>query len=135
MKKDNSSGLGLALLRICASALMMTHGFGKLQMLLNGGEIEFADPIGVGAKFSLILAVIGEFVAPVFVILGFKTRWAVIPTIITMIVAAFVIHASDPIGRKEMALLYLVVFATIALTGAGKFSLDGAMQKKSPYAG
>ncbi|RNL80679.1 DoxX family protein [Sinomicrobium pectinilyticum] len=134
MKKDNSFGLGLALLRICASALMMTHGFGKLQMLLNGGEIEFADPVGVGAKTSLILAVIGEFIAPIFVIIGFKTRWAALPTIITMMVAAFVIHGSDPLAKKEMALLYLVIFTTIALTGPGKFSIDGALGKKSPYA-
>ncbi|MGS2763231.1 DoxX family protein [Sinomicrobium sp. M5D2P9] len=134
MKKDNSSGLGLALLRICASALIMTHGFGKLQMLLNGGEIEFPDPVGVGAKTSLILAVIGEFIAPILVIIGFKTRWATIPTVITMIVAAFVVHGSDPLAKREMALLYLVIFVAIGLLGPGKFSIDGALGKKSPYA-
>lgn len=134
MKRDNSSNLGLALLRIGASALIMTHGYGKLQMLLSGEEIQFADPIGLGVKTSLILAMIGEFIAPILVIIGFKTRWATIPTIITMGVAALVVHGSDPLKVKELAFLYLIVFVAIALLGPGKYSVDGATTKKSPYA-
>lgn len=134
MKRDKPSNLGLALLRIGASALIMTHGYGKLQMLLSGDEIQFGDPIGLGVKTSLILAMISEFIAPILVIIGFKTRWATIPPIITMAIAAFIVHSSDPLNVKEMALLYLVAFVTIALLGPGKYSVDGAMTKKSPYA-
>lgn len=114
--------IGLALLRIGASALMMTHGYGKLQMLINGAE--FANPIGIGATPSLFLTMLGEFICPLFIVFGFKTRLAVIPTIITMAVAAFIVHGADPLQKKEMALLYLIVFAVIALVGPGKFSVD-----------
>ncbi|RAV27845.1 DoxX family protein [Sinomicrobium soli] len=133
MKKDNFSNIGLALLRIVPSILMMTHGYGKLQMLLQGGEIQFPDPIGAGASVSLVLAILGEFIAPIFIILGFKTKWASIPVIITMATAAFIIHGSDPLQKKELALVYLVVFAVIGLCGAGKLSLDGALGKRSSY--
>ncbi|WP_339698092.1 hypothetical protein [Algoriphagus aquimarinus] len=62
--------------------------------------------------------------------LGFKTRLATIPLMITMLTAAFVAHAADPFGRKELPLLYFIVFLFILIFGAGKFSLD-ALGKKS----
>lgn len=114
--------VGLLLLRIGASVTMMTHGYGKLQMLINGDE--FGDPLGLGATPSLFLATIGEFVCPILVIFGFKTRWAAIPTAATMAVAFFIVHASDPFQRKELPLLYLIVFVSIILLGPGKYSAD-----------
>ena len=71
---SNKTDLGLALLRISFSALMLTHGFGKLQMLLNGDE--FASVLGMGSKLSLILAVIGEFIAPILIIIGFISLYS-----------------------------------------------------------
>ena len=119
---SNKTDLGLALLRISFSALMLTHGFGKLQMLLNGDE--FASVLGMGSKLSLILAVIGEFIAPILIIIGFKTRIAAIFPMITMLVAALVIHAEDPFGKKEFPLLYFFGFLAVFLLGAGKYSID-----------
>ena len=73
---------------------------------------------------SLILTLIGEVVAPIFLIIGFKTKWAAIPAFITMIVAGLIVHGDDPFSRKEKALLYALVFLVIFFTGAGKYSLD-----------
>ncbi len=123
MKNNTLIHLGLALLRIAPSAFMLTHGYPKLMKLINGNT-EFADPFGIGQAPTLFLAVIGEFICPLLIIIGFKTRWAAIPTAITMFVAAFVIHAADPFGKKEMALLYLSVFVVIFLLGPGKYSVD-----------
>ncbi|TDQ31311.1 DoxX family protein [Zeaxanthinibacter enoshimensis] len=123
MNKSLKTDLGLALLRIVPSALMLTHGIGKFTRLING-NFEFADPIGIGQSPSLFLAVIGEFICPVLVILGYKTRWVAVPPAITMLVAAFVVHANDPIAKKEMALLYMVFFVVIILLGPGRYSID-----------
>lgn len=123
MKNNLLKDLGLALLRIGSSALLLTHGFPKFQKLISG-DFEFGDPIGIGPAPTLFLAVLAEFVCPILIILGFKTRWAALFPAITMVVAAFIVHAQDAIGVKEKALLFLIAFASISLLGAGKYSID-----------
>nr|WP_298998951.1 DoxX family protein [uncultured Allomuricauda sp.] len=123
MKNNLLVHLGLALLRILPSAMMLTHGFPKLQKLLSG-NMEFPNPLGIGSAPSLFLCVVGEFLCPVLLIIGFKTRWAAIPAAITMAVAAFIVHGSDPFGRKELALLYFTIFVVVFLLGPGKYSID-----------
>lgn len=123
MKNSSLSHFGLALLRIVPSIFLLTHGYPKLLNLINGNT-EFANPFGIGQAPTLFLAVIGEFICPLLLIIGFKTRWAAIPSAITMLVAAFMIHSADPFGVKEKALLFLVIFVVIMLLGPGKYSVD-----------
>ncbi|MDG5491259.1 DoxX family protein [Psychroserpens sp. SPM9] len=123
MMKKNFNDLALLLLRVGFGGFMLTHGIPKMNMLSDPSQ--FGDPIGVGPTISLILALIGEVVAPILLIIGFKTKWAAIPAAITMMVAAFIIHAKDDLGTKEHALLFLIAFVVLFLTGAGKFSVDG----------
>lgn len=123
MKNSTSYNLGLLLLRIGFGGMMLTHGIPKLLKMLSG-DFSFGDPIGIGQTATLVLAVLCEVFFPFLVIIGFKTRLAAIPVIITMAVAAFIVHATDPIGTKEMAILYLIAFSAIALLGAGKYSID-----------
>ena len=124
MKNSLTSDLGLLLIRITGAGLILTHGIPKLRRLFAEGPIEFGDPIGIGPAASLFLAVFAEFLCAVLVLLGFKTRWATIPIIITMLVAAFIVHAADPLGTKEKALLFLGIFVSIFLLGPGKYSID-----------
>lgn len=121
--------LGLLLLRLSAGGFMLTHGYPKLQRLL-AGEMRFGDPLSLGPEVSLVLAVFAEFFCAILVMLGLGTRLATIPLIVTMAVAAFIAHGADPFGRKEMALLYLVSFVVLLLTGGGKFSLDNFVGRK-----
>jgi putative oxidoreductase len=123
MAKSLKTDIGLAILRILPSIFLMTHGWGKFNRLISG-NFEFPDPIGIGASPSLFLAVIGEFVCPILIIIGFKTRLAAIPAAITMFVAAVIHHSADPFGDKEKALLFLVIFIVIFLVGPGRFSID-----------
>ena len=119
--------LALVLLRLGAGGLMVPHGWGKLNRLMDGlsaGEVRFYDWMGIGTEASLGLAVFGELVAPAFLVVGLFTRWMSIPAATTMAVAAFGAHAGDPISDKEHALLFLVPYVVLALMGAGKFSLD-----------
>ena len=123
MKNSLKSNLGLALLRIAPSAMLMAHGIPKLQKLIDG-NYDFGDPLGIGPAPTLFLAVLAEVICPILIILGFKTRWAAVLPALTMLVAAFVVHGSDPFGVKEKALLFLTCFICIILLGPGKFSVD-----------
>ena len=124
----NSNDFGLLLLRIGFGSLILTHGIPKIEMLSNS-PIKFPDPVGLGSTTSLILTLIGEVIAPILIIIGFKTKFATIPATITMFVAAFVVHFSDPLGKKEMAFLYFIAFTVLFFTGPGKYSVDGLTSK------
>lgn len=114
----------LLVLRVSIALFMLFHGYQKLQMLTGGGPIQFGDPIGVGEPASLVLAVFSEFVCSILVLIGLGTRLAVIPLIVTMLVAVFIIHGPDGFEKKEMALHYLVVYAFLFVSGSGKYSVD-----------
>jgi len=107
---------------------MLTHGLPKLAKLLPGQEISFPDPLGISPLFSLILAVFAEVVCSLLIILGLGTRLAALPLAITMAVAGFMVHAADPFQRKELALMYLLAYISLMVTGSGKFSVDRYMK-------
>jgi putative oxidoreductase len=119
----------LLLVRITVSCLIMTHGLQKLMMLLGSAPVEFADPIGIGPVPSLILAIFAEVVCSFLIVIGIATRLSCIPLIVTMLVAIFYVHATDPLEAKELPVLYLLVFVVFFVTGAGKFSVDYLIRK------
>ena len=112
------------ILRLVFGGLMLTHGWPKLDRLLSTGEFKFGDPIGLGPEVSMISAIFAEFVCAILVMLGYKTKLATIPLMFTMLVAALIVHADDPFGRKEKALLFFIGFLVILLMGPGKYSID-----------
>ncbi len=120
----------LLLLRAGAASLMLTHGIPKLMQLFSGEPIAFASVMGMSMTLSLALAVFAEAVCSILILFGIGTRLAAIPLIITMLTAAFVIHADDPFANKEMALLYAIIFSVLFLTGGGKYSVDHLIAKK-----
>lgn len=127
--RDCGVPLGLLFVRVVGGILMMTHGFAKFS---NFSEISsaFPDPLEIGSKLSLSLVIGAELVASFFVIIGLFSRLALIPIIFTMIVAFFVIHSADPFPVKELALLYMILFFGLFLTGPGKYSLDEIIYRK-----
>ena len=114
---------GLLVLRVGMSVLLLTHGFPKLMRLFEG-SFQFSDPIGIGPAASLIITVIGEFLVPILIIVGYRTRLISLLPIAIMAVAAFLVHAQDPFKVKEKALLFLLGFVVVYLCGPGKYSVD-----------
>lgn len=123
--RPNETKVSMFLLavRIIFGILLMTHG---LQKWSNFQELStaFPDPIGLGGPLSLGLAIFGELICSIAFIIGFVYRLAMIPMIATMLVAFFVIHASDAFAVKELAFIYLVVFILMYIAGPGRFSID-----------
>ena len=123
----------LLILRLAVGVFMLTHGIGKLQSLLGSDLIQFHDPLGVGATASITLAVFAEVFCSVLLILGLGTRFVAIPLLITMMVATFVIHINDGFGKQELPLLYTLIYITIIVLGAGKYSLDYLLLKNKNF--
>jgi putative oxidoreductase len=121
-RESSSLPWGLLLLRLTSGGLMLTHGLPKLIGFSEKME-SFPDPIGLGSPFALTLTVLAEVLCAALLILGVKTRLVVIPLAITMFVAAFVIHAADPLQKKELAIMYLSAYLALFLAGGGKFQL------------
>lgn len=116
--------IGLLIFRIGISALILTHGVPKLIRFFGDEPISFRDPLGFGEVTTFTLAVFAEFVCAVLIIIGFGTRLAAIPLILSMAVVALIVHMPDGFGSQELPLLYFFGFLLLFFTGAGKYSLD-----------
>ncbi|UCD65201.1 MAG: DoxX family protein [Candidatus Zixiibacteriota bacterium] len=109
--------------------MLFGHGADKL---VNFGEkaLQFPDPLGLGATASLALVVLAEFFCSLAIGFGFLTRLATVPPIITMLVAAFIVHADDGWASQERALLFFFIYLTILIAGPGRFSIDRMIFRK-----
>ena len=120
----NCKNIALLLIRIVfAGSMLYGHGLSKFYRLIEG-NLSFANPIGIGEAPTLVLAVFSEFLAPLFILIGYKTKIFSFFPAATMFVAAFIVHLSDPFARKEKAILFLIGFIVIMMMGPGKYSID-----------
>ncbi|MEZ4740454.1 MAG: DoxX family protein [Flavobacteriales bacterium] len=119
-----SEDLGHLALRLAFGGTMLwQHGWPKLMQFTERMD-NFADPLGIGPLLSLVLIVLAEVVCAALITLGMWTRAACIPLIIAMSVAVFMVHGDDAFGDKELAILYLVGYIAILLTGSGRFAIN-----------
>lgn len=124
MKPDATSmSLFLLALRILFGVLLLIHGIAKWQSF-SELSLSFPDPLGMGSKVSLVLAIFAEVTCSLGFIFGALYRLALIPMIFTMGMAFFVIHGSDPFATKELAFIYLIVYILMYISGPGKFAVD-----------
>lgn len=130
MKDSSLDNAAKLLIRLGAGGMMLTHGIPKIGRLFGEGPVKFADPFGLGPEISLSLAILAEVVCAILVIVGFKTRIATIPLMLTMLTAAFYAHWNDPFGKKELPLLFCLVFLAILVMGPGKYALDSLKKRK-----
>ena len=118
------NNIALLLIRIVfAGSMIYGHGLSKFYRLIEG-NLSFANPIGIGEAPTLVLAVFSELLAPLFILIGYKTKIFSFFPAATMFVAAFIVHLSDPFARKEKAILFLIGFIVIMMMGPGKYSID-----------
>ncbi len=126
---------GLLLFRILLGLGMLTHGLPKLQ----GGPDTWAALGGVMGRIGVpgpaifwgFMAAFAEGVCGALLLLGAFTRPAAFMMVSTMAVAAFVVHAADPLARRELALLYLSGALLFLFKGGGRFSLDSLFSRSS----
>ena len=127
---STKSDIAILMVRVVISVLMLTHGIPKLSTLLSG-DVQFPPLFGLSATASLTLTVFAEVFCSLLILVGFGTRLATIPLIITMLVAVLFIHGTDPFSKQELGLLYLLPYAALLISGSGKYSIDYLLHRKS----
>lgn len=120
-----------ALLRMVVGLLFAMHGSQKLLGVPGDGQtVQIASLMGVAG--------IIELVGGLLILVGFLTRFAAFIASGTMAVAYFMAHApqhSLPIINKgELAVVFCFVFLYIAARGAGIWSIDNLLSRRSPAA-
>ena len=115
-------------LRVFFGVMFFTHGLDKLA---NFNELSqtFPDVLGFGSYMSLMVSIFCEFCCSLFLIVGLMVRITVIPMIISMAVAFFDVH-DGMLPQGELALIYMIMFLILYITGPGRFSVDYLIDKK-----
>lgn len=129
MKKNYD--LGLLILRISIGLLMLFHGIGKLQGGLGfiQGMLEAKGLPG----FIAYGALVGEILAPLAILLGFRTRIAAAIFAFNMLVAVLMVHTAQFFGLNEtggwtleLQGLYFLGALALFFTGAGKLAISSS---------
>ena len=114
--------------RIFFGALFLMHGLDKM-MDFNQLSLTYPSVFGLGSYTTLMLSVFCEFACSIFLIAGMLTRIILLPMVISMAVAFFDIH-DGMMPEGELALIYLIVFFVLFLTGSGRYSVDYLIDRK-----
>lgn len=118
--------IGLLVLRVWLGlSMLILHGWPKVDGMAEKAA-SFPDPLGIGPAVSLNLVVFAEVLCALLLVAGLAARFALVPLIVTMAVAFFVIHGGVLIGEGngEMAFVYLGGFVALLIAGPGRYSFD-----------
>ena len=124
-----NTDFGILLLRLVFGGLFIYIGFSKIEHYHQYLPM-FKDYTGLGVKTSYNLVIFAEFFCGIMVAIGFLTRLAVIPILITMIVVIFVALKDKGFNDKQLPFLYLILSLVIFVLGSGKYSADALLFKK-----
>jgi putative oxidoreductase len=127
---SRSHTISWALLRILASAMFMTHGWGKIfggrAQPIFGGMDFFGINLGIN---MLWIAGVIELFGGALLLLGLFTRPIALLASILMLMAYLSAHAAwfPTLNNGELATMYFLVFFSIFARGAGPISLDAKL--------
>jgi len=119
----------ILVLRLFFGGLLMWHGISKIADF-DSLSTTFYDPLGIGSRMSLLLAIFAEVICAAGVMAGAFYRLALLPIIFSMCVIIFAVHRGDGFPAIELPLIFLVMFTLMFIAGAGRFSLDNIIVKQ-----
>ena len=129
MKMKTNLNAGLLTWRLTLGILMILHGVHKLIYGLDFIEGLLTE-LGLPAFFALGVYV-GEIVAPLLLIIGFRTKIAALILAFTMATAVWMVHLEDIFllaasgaWAIEAAALFLFGSVGLVFTGGGKYALS-----------
>lgn len=125
---------GLLVIRIALAIVMLAHGGQKLFTFGYAGVTGAMTQMGLPLpQISAALIIAVEFFGGLMMLAGLFTRWVGLAFAFAMLVAALKVHLPGgfflPAGY-EFTLALGAMALGLALTGAGRFSVDALISKK-----
>lgn len=127
--KNKNIDLGLLILRLSVGILMLFHGVAKIF-----GGLGFIKQVLAGKGLPEFIAngvYVGEVIAPLLMIIGYRTRIAAAIFAFNTLVIILLVHANEIFtlnqhGGWNLELVGLYMFGAVALffTGSGKYALS-----------
>ena len=126
---SQSSDTGKLILRLAVGGLLLLHGISKL---LNGIDFLVGMLEGKGLPGVLAYGVfIGEVIAPIFLVLGFRARIAALLIVVNMLTAIVFAHSQEigQLGKSggwaiELPALFLLGALAVFFLGAGRYAMS-----------
>ncbi|MDT8281236.1 MAG: DoxX family protein [Gammaproteobacteria bacterium] len=125
-----NSDTGKLILRSCVGGLMLFHGVAKV---MHPGALDFIAGMLAGYSLPAILAYgvyIGEVLAPLMVIAGYKARLGGILIAVNMLFALALAHTGDIFSLSEhggwmieLQIFYLLTAVSVAFLGSGSLAV------------
>ena len=121
------SDTGKLVLRLSVGGLMLFHGVAKI---MHPGSLEFIGGMLAGFGLPVILAYgvyIGEVVAPLMVVVGYKARIGGLIMAVNMLFALVLAHTGDFFSLSEhggwmveLQMFYLLSAVAVVFLGSGR---------------
>lgn len=130
LSKYNQEELGKLVLRLCVGVLMLFHGYSKIG---NPGSLDWIGGTLSAYHLPSVLAYgvyVGEILAPLMIIIGFRARLGGWLIFVNMIFALFLAHQGDLLSLSEHGAwavelqgFYLFCGLAVALLGSGALAV------------
>ncbi|MES2135220.1 MAG: DoxX family protein [Patescibacteria group bacterium] len=134
MNNDKKASVFILLGRVALSALFIIFGFLKIGTF--AGMVAFATSAGVPfPELAITLAIVIELLAGLMVLVGYQTKWAALAIALFLIPVTYYFHRNfaDQVNLtmfwKNISILGGML--VLAAHGAGRYSIDGYLAKKS----
>ncbi len=132
MNKTSLTTTAVTILRVTLGFLFAAHGWQKFnEWTIAGTQASFAKMGVPAAEIAAPAVAVLELGGGIALILGVLTRIVALLLTLDMLGALFLVHASAGVfaatGGYELVLLLAAAALAMALTGAGRISVDRAL--------
>jgi putative oxidoreductase len=119
-------------MRLFTGVMFMQFGIRQIAQF-NELALSFPSVFGMGAEVSLLVMILIEIICSTLIILGLFTRFAIIPPMVSMVIAECVLiqelMAQTNVTFQSsqiifLPIMFLGIFLFMMLAGPGKISLD-----------
>jgi putative oxidoreductase len=136
MNQSTLTTTALTILRVIVGFLFAAHGWQKFNQFTIAGTQAAFSKMGVpAAEAAAPIVATLELVGGIALILGVLARVFAVLLALNMLGALFLVHAPAGVfaetGGFELVLLLAAAALAVALTGAGRLSVDGALFGRS----